>query len=105
MQVNRSSRLANSTQSWANEGPEIDSTKAADMSGIRRVRMIDLRSRSVLEIDCRLQGIAVDPARIAHPYLEVTFTSGRSPTTGRRARVGNDGADDTVALLSNVHLA
>src|SRR5206468_110286 len=54
------SRLANSTHSCANEGAELDSTKAAEMSGIGRIRMsfpptltafVDRRPRALVAPD------------------------------------------------------
>src|SRR5713101_1633398 len=35
--VKRSSRLANSTHSWANNGAETESSKTVEMSGVRRI--------------------------------------------------------------------
>src|SRR3989442_9412416 len=37
LHVKRSSRLANSIHSWANKGPEMESTRAVEINGVRRM--------------------------------------------------------------------
>src|SRR5206468_10255104 len=88
--------------SWANDVPDIASTRADDMSGIRR--MIDSpasRWDSVPELDGRLQCIAVDPDRVGDPHLKIAFTGGRGTTTSRFAQVGKGGAHDAGAHLAS----
>src|SRR5262245_47803723 len=96
--VKRSSRLTNSVHSWANDVPDIATTRVDDMSSIRR--MIDsppLRSDSVPELHGRLQCVALDQCRIGDPHLQIALAGGRGAPGGRFVRVGKGGAYDASA--------
>src|SRR5688572_20682023 len=92
----RSSWLANSTHSCANEGCPSESTRAADTRGIKRVRMRDSFSKgsaprhSGRQGDGSLQRVALDTRGVSEPQLQVACPS------VWRARAGEARSDEAV---------
>src|SRR4051812_20420538 len=86
--VKRSSRLENSFQSCANDVPDMASTRAEDISGIRRMLILLIVTPSVPELDGRLQRVAVDALRIRDTHLKIAFARNRGRRTSGFAEVG-----------------